>query len=128
MATDPYQTFIDALAADPDLPSGAVITPLPAHSKVNIKAAKTAEADQWQLAVEIDMPVADALVLIVTQYERAKDRVLVSAARDARQAATRAAQETYNQTVTSITEAQRGRLATKHAAIKQRHSKDETDG
>lgn len=121
MAQDPYQTFIDQLAADPDYPEGLVTAPLYAKGRVNFSHAKTDDCDQWQAAIEIDMPPDEALDVLVTEDEKARDRLRVQAAREARVNEERRVQNEFREAVRDITDAQKQRLQTKRDAIRQRH-------
>lgn len=115
-----YKDFIDAVMGDPDLPSDVVATPLYAVRRVNFKRAKTADADQWQLAVDVDSPPEDALLQILEQHEQALLRVQRDALRKTREVELQEADDRFRERVQAITTGSRGRLAAKRATLQAR--------
>jgi hypothetical protein len=120
-----YQAFIDAVQADPDFPVGVVATALHGKGRVNFKHEKTLDIDQWQMAIDIDTPIPEALAAIITQYERARDRIAAEALRQERHAETRRIQGRYREQMRALTDDQQQRVKSKHAAIQARHAKPE---
>lgn len=115
-----YKDFIDAVMGDPDLPSGVVATPLYAVRRVNFKRARTPEADQWQLAVDVDRPPEDALLQIHEQHEQAQLRVQRDALRNQRDAELRQVDERFQERARTLTAESRGRLDARRTALQAR--------
>jgi hypothetical protein len=118
---DPYQTFIAAIQADEDCPPDLIATPLYAKGAVNFKREKTADADQWQIAIPLDTPIPDALDRLITQHERAVDRVAAAKLRADRQAQEQAAQAAFHDQMHALKVDQDKRLKTKRDMVKARH-------
>jgi hypothetical protein len=118
---DPYTAFIALIQADPDCPPALVATPLYSKGAVNFKREKTADADQWQIAIPLDTPIPDALHLLITQHERAVDRVAAGKLRAARQAKEQAAQAEFHDAMHALKVDQDARLKVKREQVKVRH-------